>query len=941
MMHPVAPRPLVPVALLALALLLGTAAAQPAPLERLAPPEAILSLGLRPQANPLDTLARDLEALDWERARAGWDAFAEFVGAAEGTDDLLPWPLDELGDDLFGGAPGDGWQEEIDTICPGAGAAMARLQLTQASDLLLTIGTSPFRPLPAGVLLARVEGTSSAAAELYARLADCAPGEPLRQDGHDIHVLESLDLPIAIARVDDLFVAASDPEAVRGVLRRVEGEPGGLAERPIGSALQGFDEGGLRLAVDTEAIAAAIDRMAPAVAGGDALETLVRTRGLEALATLGGVAVRTSLTPDGIEMETFTAVRADGPDEALAALLRCDGCRASGPFLVPRDAIAASGSVVPLRGWVAYLDGWLADLAEAGAPVPPDVRSALLQGLDIDLDAALLGWIGEDVQSVRLQAISPDLRRLLYRPAAVTTVSVRSEEAALEGLDALMEALRNLVGALEGTDAEALAGQVLVREQRHGEVDYRRLQLGPATDLAVGVVRNRLVIASPATLFATIVDLAEGRGQDAFADEAYRDLRDAAPENVISWSYARPGADLIGLADTLEPFAQPVAFAIATFLAEEAAGPGGDPFDDEPFGDEPPGGSFDGGSFGSGVDPAAVTPAGLRVPGSVSGELGGADAASTELNGKTVDVYRLEGLEPGSSVQVEMRSSPLDTYLYRLDPESGDVLDSNDDAPDTSRSELVFVAPAAGEVWIGASSFGFASSGPYELTVSTGAEAFSGGDLGAFDPDAHRPAPLDAPGSVEAQLGDGDETEVDGRDADVYELRGLEPGSVLTVEMTSGPVDTYLFWLDPAEGRLRASNDDTPDTSRSEIVLRVPDHGRVWIAAASFGFGSGPYTVRVTREDVAAPDVETQDEPDQAPDADGSAPDEAGAADEEVAPEPPAEPVDPPTMADLLPTLEIAPATVRVIGEHLGVTTGWTAAEEGGVRSLRRVRVDW
>lgn len=125
-----------------------------------------------------------------------------------------------------------------------------------------------------------------------------------------------------------------------------------------------------------------------------------------------------------------------------------------------------------------------------------------------------------------------------------------------------------------------------------------------------------------------------------------------------------------------------------------------------------------------------------------------------------------------------------------------------------------------------------------------------GGVGSAFDPLSLVPQSLLVPASLEASLGD-ERATVDGREIDLYNLLGPRPGETVQVEMTSAAVDTYLYWLDPEPGIIRASNDDYDgSTSRSALTLTVPDHGRVWIAATSFsGFDSGAYDLSITRED--------------------------------------------------------------------------------------------
>lgn len=897
-------------AIFALPMVLATfsshARAQARPLAAHAPADTVFAVGLRPQESPVDDLGTALADLDWEGARAGLDALT----AAFGEQDLgadLPFFLRGM----LGGLPGPGQvpsgselMSVLTSICPAAGDALADVTLHDADDALLSVGMSRARPVPAALLQVRpTEGARVAAQALVDALASCAEGQPLQQSGHDIVVLEGGEMPLAAALANDVLLLANDPAAVRGAIRRIEGadEPT-FADSGAGAALAGLDGRGLRLTLDTAAVADLAEGFLPSGDQGPPIAGLMRERGLSALRTFGGLSLRWTLDGDGMTQEAVLSVDAAGGDEALAELLRCEGCRAQGPFLVPRGAVAVNGMSLPLRGWVRYVDGWLTDLADAGAPVPPDLRTAA-QAAGLDLDAALLDWIGEDVQFARWEAISPDLRRLVQQPASLTAVTVRSQEAAERGIDAMVTSIRTLAGMVEDEDFAAFAEQIVVREESYEGTAYRRVQFGPTTDLALGVVNNRLVLAAPTRAMETVIDVAGGREQDAFADEAYTELRDEAPADLTAWSYGRPSADLVGLADTLDVFTQPVAFAITAGL--EAAEDEARPVQAPSFGEGGRTQAVEAPDF----DASAVTPAPLSVPSSAEYELLSGNLPTLSLPSRDVQVFRLEGIEAGDTVEIEMTSDPIDTYLYLLDPASGRVVDSNDDAPDTSRSALTFTAPE-GEVWIGASSFFSSGGGPYTLTT----RIVDGGDApsvsfatGPFDPEQFSPETLGVPGEVMGELA-GNEPLVQDRGARAYRLEGFEEGDVLTVEMTSDMMDTYLYLLDPAAPGIPMSNDDAGGTSRSELRFRAPAAGtEVWVAASSFGGSEmGPFQLRVTREG-------DEDE------------------EEDVAV----------TLADLLPTVEIGPDVVRVIGEHLGVSTGWTSQDGAALRSVHRWRVDW
>jgi hypothetical protein len=82
-----------------------------------------------------------------------------------------------------------------------------------------------------------------------------------------------------------------------------------------------------------------------------------------------------------------------------------------------------------------------------------------------------------------------------------------------------------------------------------------------------------------------------------------------------------------------------------------------------------------------------------------------------------MDLYRLPSLPAGTEVTVALTSDAFDTYLYLIDPDAGAYLAENDDAPDTSRSQITYVSDGATRPWVGASTWGSFGSGPYRLEI--------------------------------------------------------------------------------------------------------------------------------------------------------------------------------------------------------------------------------
>ena len=146
-----------------------------------------------------------------------------------------------------------------------------------------------------------------------------------------------------------------------------------------------------------------------------------------------------------------------------------------------------------------------------------------------------------------------------------------------------------------------------------------------------------------------------------------------------------------------------------------------------------------------------------------------------------------------------------------------------------------------------------------------------------------------------------------------YALSGLEAGGEVTVTLT-GLSDAYLYLINETES-VYISESETYGSSSAQFTF-VPEAGvDYWLEILNYGFGTEDYTLSVTRspaEDVAADAAEVEVEAAQ-----------------------------PLSFGDLLHLAEIVPATLRVLGEHVGVSTSYTEVRDGAIYQHSLTRIDW
>ena len=910
-----------------------TSMARAQSLADLAPPDALLVLEYEQPPSVDGELFADLSALDW--AGAG-ETLRDLVRlAGEDVDDVL----DEFPLGILEGITGmDGFGAELSEECPAFPSDVDPLHLIDAG--LATMSMSPGSPFPVATFLGRVPSDQDeAAAAVHEALVTCFGSDRAEQDGIAIHILgQGSDLPLAVARLDDVYVAASTPDAVRAVIRRAGGgdEPS-LAETRLWQAATRFEGAGVGFALDIAGIARLAEGFIGPVSGGDPAEDYVVRRLLAAGRTLGGVALRAGLTPDGLVFESIVAVDPDGGDPALAQLLLCSDCGVGRPFLVPSGVNGLTSQHIPIRELVAYVESWMDGISEATGE-ELDLRSMWREEFGIDLDEALLDWVGTQVHAVSLAPFQPTLRQLVYQQPGALLMPVASPEAAERGLELLGEAFGSffddilsgagpLVGsramgfgnglwgdgpldadpALGFGDGAAPAFDVAVtREQAYRDIPYRRIQVGPTLDVAVGLVGNHLVIATPSVAIRPIIDTFRG-DRPPIDDEAYQLARSVAPPGALAIAFEDVGANLAGVAELGHVVAQPIASILAAALL---ATPVSTEVTPQP-----------------GTAVATLYEVGFaELPVRLEGRL---SADRTNDIGAYVERYVLTGVPPGQRIRVSLNSDAFDAYLYLLDA-SGAELARNDDVEMGTDSALTLVGDG-GEYLIDVSSFGGGSTGPYTLVVEEGDLA----DLPQVDLQAVTPRRLGAPGEVRTELMQSDLLPGDAIGT-YWSLEGLERGQRVTVSLTSDAFDTYLRVVDPEAGVLLAENDDNPDTTRSAITLGATGDP-LWVQVTSWsGTSTGPYALSVeASEPVVA----------EASDVGGEDPAEPTDAGGERPATPPVEaerePVDPPGFGDLLALVEIVPDAIGVLAEHVDLSIGYAQVDGSVVYRRSLIQIDW
>lgn len=422
------------------------------PLAALVPAETFLTLGWTPGPSPQDTpqnaLTRDLAALDWSRAGRTLEALTPLTG--NGSSENM---LNLYGYLLQGQQAGLPQENNPFADCP-EWRALARTYLPMPNltlnntfdEALLSVSAASYNPVPAVTATLRVEPALAAQFAAFQRaIVRCSERggtEIVRLKEGDVLLFvvgNAGDFPVVLSRVENLFVAGTNPEVVRGVVRRATGsDEANLSQTPFYRQNRDLLSGnGMSLSLNAAALGGSVESLGGALTDAET-EPLLR-RAVATLRTLGSFAGRLQLGGSESELSTRLNVNPAGGDPELAALLTCR-CPAPAPTLAPETSVSVSSTHLEPRKLFAYLEGWT-KLAGRASGEPTSLRQLARQA-GFDIGVALLGWLGNGVTSVVLEPVSTDLGTLLYGQAQVLVLETRGAEATEKGLAALARAVQ-------------------------------------------------------------------------------------------------------------------------------------------------------------------------------------------------------------------------------------------------------------------------------------------------------------------------------------------------------------------------------------------------------------------------------------------------------------------------------------------------------------------
>ena len=302
-------------------------------------------------------------------------------------------------------------------------------------EVWLSVSASNFNPLPAVTVVARVsEAGARVLGELLADGAQDATAQTFSEGSISFTVFDSEgeEFPVAAALSGNFAALSTNPDTLRGVLRRYQGaaEPNFTDSVAYASALAPLGAFTVAFTLDYPRVA---DVLVPFAQGMGFDQSVARVA--QAFRTAGTFAGTALLTGGGIESQSLQVLGARSLDPTLYDLLSANAAYPSAVMrFVPTGALAVQAGNADIAGWWAYLNELAMGLQELGIG---DIDSFLAENIGIDMQAMLFSWMGKGGGAISLSApaaTAPGMTPESLLGDSVYLIEAKDEAAANQGV---------------------------------------------------------------------------------------------------------------------------------------------------------------------------------------------------------------------------------------------------------------------------------------------------------------------------------------------------------------------------------------------------------------------------------------------------------------------------------------------------------------------------
>jgi hypothetical protein len=408
----------------------------------------------------------------------------------------------------------------------------------------LDLAASPANPVPAFTFVSKLSPKAQSAMQKFISdlNAEQAAHVQTLQEGKTTFyklTMENESSPfqvVAYTEVNDLLAVSTNPNVLRGVLRRLNGsgEPSLVDAQGYQSTLGTLKGGNFYGYSNFGTIAKALTPLAQSLnqSADLKLDTLIHKLS-GAFTTAGAVGRVERITDQGLETESLHALNPSGGDKALQGLLLAHhpADRTTLHF-APADALSYSSSTANLSGWWDYLNSLSASVPQLGG----NLDSLLKNSFGFDLRQDIFSWAGDNVTTISTappQAVKPGAPNSNLLGNTVYIIASTDDAAASAGLANLFQKIGTTVSAMTNPQGQSTLTPTV---STVAGVTVTSYAVSSGINVSYAVTNGNVLIATSKEAMTAALTAAQN-GQTLADQPMFKKASQFFPSNTSSISY--------------------------------------------------------------------------------------------------------------------------------------------------------------------------------------------------------------------------------------------------------------------------------------------------------------------------------------------------------------------------------------------------------------------
>lgn len=368
------------------------------------------------------------------------------------------------------------------------------------NEAWFAVSASRTSPLPTFSGVARVSAeAASALQQALDREAQDGEFQTLTEGNIQFRVgaSDEFDDPIAYAIDGDFVAVSSNPDVLRGILRRYQGaaEPSFLDNAGYSATVAPLLPSNVVFYVDLPHV---VDLAAPFATGmgfDASVDRLAR-----ALRTFGSYASVTRVTNQGLESLNLQVLGDPSLDPALHSLLSSNvPAASSAQAFADASTVSYQATGVNIKGWWNYLSNLAADLEEIGIG---NLDEFIATNLGLDLNQMLFDWMGSTFAVISPFVTTADIGMTPENLLGDGLYLIETTDAAAadQGLEMLISMGTMFAGAFLDPYAEGDGMPAAPTERTVAGVTVDSYDIGDGIVIEVAITGGYVVIATSSSV---------------------------------------------------------------------------------------------------------------------------------------------------------------------------------------------------------------------------------------------------------------------------------------------------------------------------------------------------------------------------------------------------------------------------------------------------------